>query len=140
MELICSQTIITAMGFCPKCEAKKHATRGTKFVMYDNNGWHDMAATKKSYAWGFVPHIYKLERVLQDGTVCASFSCAVKGCGSNWKKMKDISYIATKKGNYNIWHLEIAKENYQPIVLSAKSWNYLVMNPYNLDFEADFLH
>jgi hypothetical protein len=98
-----------------------------------------MVAMKKSHAFGFVPHIYKLERVFQDGTVHASFSCAVEGCGSNWRKRKDVSYVATKNIDNNIWHLEIPKKNYQPIVLSANSWNDLVMNPYSLDFESDFL-
>lgn len=139
MELIEYQTILTVIAYCPICEKNKNATRGTKFLMHDGNEWHDMVATKKSHTWGFVPHIYKLERVLEDGTVHATFSCAVESCGSNWEKVKDVSYIMSGGLKNDTWHLTIPKEKYKPVTLSAKSWNHLVMNPYHLEFEADFL-
>ena len=139
MKLIQMQTIITAIGFCPKCEKEKQAAKGKNFVMHENGVWHDMVTTQKSHIWGLVPHIYKLERSLEDGNVSVLSSCAIEGCGSYWKKMKDASYIVTKNLNYGTWHLSIKDKDYQRIILKAKDWNNLVLNPYNLDFEADFV-
>lgn len=115
-------TIITRPGFCPKCAKNEQAKTDKDFLVYGSNGWHHRKAKQNSRYWGYVPHIYKLNKVIGQNVIVLR-CCAIEGCGSEWKLVE------------NQWMITIDQANYTRMIYTLEKWNALVLNPYYRDWD-----
>ena len=117
------KTILTRVGFCPECKKEERAKTGHYFLAYGSNGWHAMKAQQNSRYWGYVPHIYKLDQIIEQNVIVLC-CCAIEGCGSFWKTVE----------NDDPW-LILEKTNFKRLVYSLDTWNALVKDPYRCDWD-----
>lgn len=116
-------TIITRVGFCPKCYKAERPRTDNFFVVMGNSGWHIMKAAHIGNI-GFTPHIYKVVKVDQDRkNVIYQKICSMHDCGTE-------VYWSTSQNAYQ-FHIDKGERE----IMTIENWNALVMYKRDLDYE-----
>lgn len=86
-------TMITRVGFCPKCFKETRPKTGNQFIAFGgkSNTFKGMTALHSGRK-GFTPHIYEFQR-LEGKTIYYSKICCMVGCGAYLAEQKDKKFI-----------------------------------------------
>lgn len=107
------ETIITRVGYCPHCNEAMRPHYDSQFAVVGKTGRYHIYIANSLGRIGFVPHFYKLIKVIGQNVVYEK-SCAMHGCGT------DI-YFDNEKQNYQFYI-----QGYERGIMDLTSWNALV--------------
>ena len=113
---------ITRIGYCELCANNHNPKVGQQFLAFgsSSNEFHVMEAERTSRHFGYVPHMYKLDKV--NGTeVIVLKSCAMYPCGC------DRRLESSKRQQYWFYFIKTWKRE----VWTLETWNALVMLKHN---------
>jgi hypothetical protein len=113
--------IITRIGFCPECEKNERLKTDQSFLVYGHvHGWQVHRALRNSPYCGYVPHMYRLEKTIGENVIVYRV-CGVAGCKAEWKVIN------------GIYNLVIGTNDWERQVMTKKSWEALIANPFRND-------
>lgn len=113
-------TTITRIGYCPICAVNQRPSSGQIFLAYGTTGqmYHVLqAGACRHNQYGYVPHTYKLKKIIGNGDVVILKSCSMHECGVDVEIQGNTSYFFIKEWTQEVWTLE--------------TWNALVMLKHN---------
>ena len=112
---------ITRIGFCPICAKEKRPQAGQTFLAWGST--HQNYRVLETGAchhnkYGFVPHTYRLKKIIGNGDVIIEKSCSMDECGVDFKhEGKNTLYYFIKEWKTEVWKVE--------------TWNALVLLKHN---------
>jgi len=113
-------TTITRIGFCPICAKEHRPYSDAIFLAFGTSHpeYKVLTAGDCSHRqYGYVPHIYKLKKVIGNGDVVIQKSCAMYECGVECDHTNGVNFFYVKNWTQEVWNLE--------------TWNALVLLKHN---------
>ena len=108
-------TMVTRLGFCPKCFSEKRPKTNEQFLTIGTtSGVFKPKVALRNGRTGFTPHFYALKKV-QGNKVYFQSMCAMEGCGTYLYEEHRKTYLGIDESKWSNWK-----------ATSLNNWNSLV--------------
>lgn len=116
------KTVITRIGFCLECYKNNRPQIDDPFLVCGSTGYHVRYSGRNGRYTGFVPTLYRLEKVIGENVIVSS-NCCMHECG--------VDRYITAEGYFNYFAIH---SKWKKHIFTLPQWNGLVLWKHDWDY------